>query len=91
MSEAITDATSGAADAHSFDHVGIVAVDGEGKVSVIEALPKKGVTETPFEEYLSSAPMNFKGADGNFPDFWIELFAEMGQPIPQGEPLLAHQ
>lgn len=49
MSEAITDATSGASD-------------------------------------LSSAPMNFKGADGNFPDFWIELFAEMGQPIPQGEP-----
>ncbi len=153
MSEAITDATSGEADALSFDHVGIVAVDGDGKVSVIEALPKKGVTETPFEKFLSSAPklngkpgvslrrlnvdcdldaaverarrlvgrpydwaydqsneaiycselvwysfidndgealfdaspINFKGSDGTYPDFWIELFAEMGQPILQGE------
>ena len=50
MSEAITDATSGAADA-----------------------------------LLDASPMNFKGSDGTYPDFWIELFAEMGQPIPQGE------
>ena len=58
MSEAITDATSGASDAHSFDHVGIVAVDGEGKVSVIEALPKKGVTETPFgQNVLCGTPL----------------------------------
>ena len=38
------------------------------------------------EALFDAAPMNFKGADGSFPDFWIELFAEMGQPIPQGEP-----
>lgn len=50
MSEAITDATSGEADA-----------------------------------LFDASPMNFKGSDGTYPDFWIELFAEMGQPIPQGE------
>lgn len=31
-------------------------------------------------------PMNFKTADGEYPDFWIRLFQEIDRPIPQGIP-----
>jgi len=30
------------------------------------------------------SPMNFKGPDGEFPEFWVKLFEELGEPIPQG-------
>ena len=33
-----------------------------------------------------SAPMNFKNADGEFPLYWQQLFALIGQPIPQDIP-----
>ena len=33
-----------------------------------------------------SAPMNFKNADGEFPLSWQQLFALIGQPIPQDIP-----
>lgn len=29
-------------------------------------------------------PMNFKSEDGSFPHYWVELFKELGEPIPQG-------
>ena len=35
---------------------------------------------------LPAAPMNFKGADGEFPPYWQQLFGLLGQPIPQGLP-----
>lgn len=31
-------------------------------------------------------PMNFKSSDGSFPVYWEELFAILGQPIPQNKP-----
>ncbi|MBO7653160.1 MAG: hypothetical protein J6S84_10690 [Bacteroidales bacterium] len=38
-------------------------------------------------EYLfSDAPMNFKSDDGTFPPYWVWLFEQIGQPIPQGLP-----
>ena len=33
-----------------------------------------------------SAPMNFKNAEGEFPLYWQQLFALIGQPIPQDIP-----
>ena len=35
-----------------------------------------------FEEY----PMNWKDADGEFPAYWVWLFDQLGEPIPQGVP-----
>ena len=33
-----------------------------------------------------SIPMNFKGADGEIDPYWVELYARLGRPVPQGEP-----
>ena len=33
-----------------------------------------------------AAPMNFKNDEGEFPLYWEQLFARLGQPIPQGIP-----
>ena len=35
---------------------------------------------------FTSAPMNFRNADGEFPLYWQQLFARIGQPIPQDVP-----
>lgn len=36
------------------------------------------------ESVFESVPMNFKGPDGSYPEFWVKLFDELGMPIPQG-------
>ena len=38
------------------------------------------------EHIFSEAPMNFKSNDGTFPPYWVWLFEQIGQPIPQGLP-----
>ena len=38
------------------------------------------------EPLFHAAPMNFKGPDGEFPIYWEQLFALLGQPIPQDVP-----
>ena len=51
-------------------------------------------TELVYDSYLdadgkpifSAAPMNFKNADGEFPLYWQQLFARLGEPIPQDVP-----
>lgn len=51
-------------------------------------------TELVYDSYLDAdgqpifhaAPMNFKDADGNFPLYWQQLFARLGEPIPQDIP-----
>lgn len=35
---------------------------------------------------FSTIPMNFRDKDGNMPQFWIDLFARLGRPIPEGLP-----
>lgn len=35
---------------------------------------------------FSAKPMNFRDADGNMPAFWTELFARLGEPVPEGVP-----
>lgn len=35
---------------------------------------------------FKSAPMNFKNDEGEFPLYWQQLFARLGQPIPQDVP-----
>lgn len=49
-------------------------------------------SELVYESFLDSEgnhifiaqPMNFRSSDGNIPQFWNELFSELGQPIPEG-------
>lgn len=41
----------------------------------------------PKSEHLFTArPMNFRTADGRLPQFWIDHFAAMDEPIPEGVP-----
>jgi len=57
-------------------------------------LPDNGrhyCTELVYDSYIEdgkrlfkSAPMNWKGPDGEFPKYWVDLFNYIGQPIPQG-------
>lgn len=35
---------------------------------------------------FTARPMNFRNAEGELPDFWIELFEQLGEPIPEGIP-----
>ncbi len=51
-------------------------------------------TELVYDSYLDrdgkplfhAAPMNFRNADGEFPVYWQQLFALLGEPIPQDTP-----
>lgn len=51
-------------------------------------------SELVYESYLTesgahifeAAPMNFRAADGSMPQFWLELYAELGVPVPEGIP-----
>jgi len=38
------------------------------------------------EPIFESKPMNFKDADGNYPEYWEQLFSGLDTPIPQGVP-----
>lgn len=33
---------------------------------------------------FEAKPMTFKDSDGNIPDFWVNLFSRLGEPIPEG-------
>lgn len=35
---------------------------------------------------FQARPMNFRAADGSMPPYWTELFARLGEPIPEGVP-----
>ncbi|MCH5235316.1 MAG: hypothetical protein J1E16_08460 [Muribaculaceae bacterium] len=35
---------------------------------------------------FTSQPMNFRSPDGSMPQFWIDLFNELGQEVPEGVP-----
>lgn len=51
-------------------------------------------SELVYESYLApdgtplftARPMNFRAADGSMPPFWTELFARLGEPVPEGVP-----
>lgn len=36
------------------------------------------------EHLFEAAPMNFKGPDGEYPQYWVRLFQRIGKDIPQG-------
>ena len=44
-------------------------------------LPRPGRQQT-----IPARPMNFLAADGSLPRFWAELFAGLGEEIPQDIP-----
>jgi hypothetical protein len=35
---------------------------------------------------FAARPMNFRSEDGTMPQFWVELYARLGEPIPEGVP-----
>ena len=35
---------------------------------------------------FTARPMNFRAADGTLPRYWEELFARLGEPVPEGVP-----
>ncbi|MBO7278073.1 MAG: hypothetical protein J6U70_00530 [Bacteroidales bacterium] len=35
---------------------------------------------------FSAQPMRFRDADGNLPQFWVDLFAKLGETVPEGVP-----
>ncbi len=39
-----------------------------------------------FGDLFPSKPMNWRDADGNMPGYWMEHFAQLGMPIPEGVP-----
>lgn len=51
-------------------------------------------SELIYESYLDdegkpifqAQPMNFRSSDGTMPEFWVKLFEELGEPIPEGDP-----
>ena len=51
-------------------------------------------SELVWESYLApdgsrlfpARPMNFRAADGTMPQFWVDLFAKLGEEIPEGIP-----
>lgn len=63
----------------------------------VSFLPDNGAyycTELVYDNYLApdgaplftAAPMNFRDAEGRMPPYWEQLFARIGQEIPQGVP-----
>ncbi|MBQ9309600.1 MAG: hypothetical protein IJ222_01900 [Bacteroidales bacterium] len=41
----------------------------------------------PSDDYLfENKPMNFRNSEGEFPIYWQQLFARLGEPIPQDAP-----
>ncbi len=83
------------------DHVAPTAVE-RAKIFLgtpydVEFLPDNGAfycSELVQVSYLTddgsrifaSAPMNFKNAEGEFPVYWTQLFARIGQEVPQDVP-----
>lgn len=35
---------------------------------------------------FTAKPMRFRAADGSMPQFWVDTFARLGEPIPEGVP-----
>ena len=147
FSKAISDATA-FSDSLKFVHVGIIEIEENKEIMVIEASPEEGVRKITLEKFLESSPqvlykrltidfpvkevlnnaisyigqpydwwylpdngkmycseliyesyldssgnpiftsnpMNFRYPDGTMPQFWIDLFNELGQPVPEGIP-----
>lgn len=54
MSQAIAEATA-QRDSVKFSHVGIIDISPDGKINVIEATAKFGVTVTPIDEFIDKA------------------------------------
>jgi hypothetical protein len=36
------------------------------------------------EPLFSAKPMNWRDADGNLPDYWVDHFRKLGIPVPEG-------
>ena len=58
---------------------------GNGKMYCSELVQE--CYRSPDGKYLfDSKPMNFKDSSGEYPSYWVDLYKELGEPVPQGEP-----
>ena len=57
-----------------------------GKMYCSELVWECYLTGSKNEHLFTARPMNFRTADGRLPQFWIDHFAAMDQPIPEGVP-----
>ena len=64
-----------------FDNTDDYSKYNEAKQAVYESFrDKKG------NRIFESRPMNFRSADGTYPEYWVKLFDSLGMDIPQGVP-----
>ena len=57
-----------------------------GKMYCSELVWECYLTGSKNEHLFTARPMNFRTAVGRLPQFWIDHFAAMDQPIPEGVP-----
>lgn len=57
-----------------------------GKMYCSELVWECYLTGSKNEHLFTARPMNFRTADGRLPQFWIDHFAAMDEPIPEGVP-----
>ena len=57
-----------------------------GKMYCSELVWECYLTGPKSEHLFTARPMNFRTADGRLPQFWIDHFAAMDEPIPEGVP-----
>lgn len=58
---------------------------GNGKIYCSE-LVYESFVDRGGKHIFTARPMNFRDSDGNLPEFWSDLFAKLGEPIPEGVP-----
>ena len=58
---------------------------GNGKIYCSE-LVYESFVDRGGRHIFKARPMNFRDREGNLPEFWSDLFAKLGEPIPEGVP-----
>lgn len=58
---------------------------GNGKIYCSE-LVYESFLDSEGRHIFTARPMNFRDSGGNLPEFWSDLFAKLGEPIPEGVP-----
>jgi K+-sensing histidine kinase KdpD len=66
--------------------VTVSARDLDDRVEIAVEDTGQGMTQDQLDHLFDAKPMNFKNEDGEFPLYWQQLFALIGQSIPQDEP-----
>ena len=58
---------------------------GNGKIYCSE-LVYESFIDRGGKHVFTASPMNFRDSGGNLPEFWSDLFARLGEKVPEGVP-----